>query len=142
MATTAVPLTATPDDLQHLKWISIAHYVYGGLLCFGILWGLFFASMGTFIAQAPRQPGEPDPAIFSAIFGAIGVFFALIAAAMAVVTFLAGRFLKQRRNHTFCLIIAGLDCLWAPVGTVLGVFTFIVLFRPQVKALFEQRNHI
>jgi hypothetical protein len=29
-----------------------------------------------------------------------------------------------------------MECLWMPVGTVLGVFTIIVLMRPRVKRLF------
>ena len=37
-------------------------------------------------------------------------------------------------------MVAGLNCLHMPLGTLLGVFTFIVLARPSVQALFEQRS--
>jgi hypothetical protein len=33
--------------------------------------------------------------------------------------------------------MAGVACLFMPFGTVLGIFTIIVLVRPQVKALFD-----
>jgi hypothetical protein len=34
--------------------------------------------------------------------------------------------------------MAAIACLFMPLGTILGVFTIIVLIRPNVKALFEQ----
>jgi hypothetical protein len=33
-----------------------------------------------------------------------------------------------------------LICLWMPLGTVLGVFTIIVLTRESVKAIFNGQN--
>jgi hypothetical protein len=48
----------------------------------------------------------------------------------------AGRALARRRLYSFCLAMAGVSCVFAPLGTVLGVFTLIVLMRPSVKALF------
>jgi hypothetical protein len=57
----------------------------------------------------------------------------------AFCVFLAGRNLAQQRRYTFCLVIAGLLCIFIPFGTVLGVFTIVVLVRPSVKALFEQQ---
>jgi hypothetical protein len=35
--------------------------------------------------------------------------------------------------------MAGVMCIFMPFGTVLGVFTLIVLLRPSVKPLFEGR---
>ncbi len=49
---------------------------------------------------------------------------------------LAGRKLARRRSWTFCLVVASIECLFMPYGTVLGVFTIIVLLRPTVKELF------
>ena len=49
----------------------------------------------------------------------------------------AGRHLQQRRRHTFCLVMAAVACMFMPFGTVLGVFSIIVLIRPSVKELFS-----
>jgi len=49
----------------------------------------------------------------------------------------AGRCLSRRKNHLLCLIVAGVSCLFVPMGTVLGVFSIIVLMRPSVKELFH-----
>jgi hypothetical protein len=49
----------------------------------------------------------------------------------------AGRSLARRKRYLFCLIVAGTMCVMCnPLGTVLGVFTIVVLLRPSVKELF------
>jgi hypothetical protein len=37
-------------------------------------------------------------------------------------------------------VMAGVECIFAPFGTVLGVFTIIVLMRESVKQLFTVKN--
>ena len=52
----------------------------------------------------------------------------------------AGRFLQERRNYMFCLVVAGVMCIFAPFGTVLGVLTIVVLMRESVRELFGQSS--
>jgi hypothetical protein len=52
----------------------------------------------------------------------------------------AGRRLGQRRSYTFCFIVACILCLFMPLGTVLGVFTILLLVQPRVKATFDDRT--
>ena len=33
--------------------------------------------------------------------------------------------------------MAGVNCLSMPIGTTLGIFTFVVLLRPSVTALYD-----
>ena len=56
----------------------------------------------------------------------------------AVLVLIAGRFLGRRTHHLYCLVMAGIECCFMPFGTILGVFTIVVLLRPSVKTLFEQ----
>ena len=49
----------------------------------------------------------------------------------------AGRFLAHRRHYLFCLVMAGIECVLMPFGTVLGVFTILVLVRESVKEVFS-----
>ncbi len=49
---------------------------------------------------------------------------------------LAGYWLRRYRNRVFIFIVAGLSCLSMPYGTVLGIFTFVVLRRPVAEQLF------
>lgn len=37
----------------------------------------------------------------------------------------------------FCLIMAGIACLFMPFGTVLGVFTIVVLTRESVREMIS-----
>lgn len=47
--------------------------------------------------------------------------------------------LRRQRRRTLCIVIAAILCDSVPLGTILGVFTLVVLFRPSVQALFDGR---
>lgn len=129
-------------DLEHLKILSILFYVKAGLLAltglfftFYIIFGVAFMSM-----DIPHKAGEPNPAMFGGIFVIFGLVFVVLFGAMAFLVFLAGRNLSRHRGYTFCFVIAALVCLSMPLGTILGIFTIIVLMRDSVKALFSGQN--
>lgn len=84
--------------------------------------------------QSPHATGDTVGGVIFIVFGLVGAAFAWVLAVLLAVT---GRKLSQQRGHTFCFVIAILECLWMPLGTILGVFTLVVLTRPGVKALFE-----
>jgi hypothetical protein len=67
----------------------------------------------------------------------MGGAFALAGWTLAAFVFAAGRCIKRRKRHLFCIIVAGVSCLFMPFRTALGVCSFMVLSRPSVKALFE-----
>ena len=54
----------------------------------------------------------------------------------------AGRCLAKRKRYLYCLVMAGICCLFFPFGTALGVFAIIVLIRPSVKELFGSSSRI
>ncbi len=56
---------------------------------------------------------------------------------MAICILIAGRCLSRRRCYSFALVMACIECLFVPFGTILGVFTIIALSRESVKAFFE-----
>lgn len=131
-------------DLEHLRLLSIFHYVLGGLIamfsCFPIIhlsMGIMFLT-GAFPAP-PQRAGEPQfpVKLFGLMFTIIPLIFIIGGWTLAICTIIAGRKLAKHQNHLFCLIIAGILCAFAPFGTVLGVFTIIVLLRDSVKQLFD-----
>lgn len=79
----------------------------------------------------------PPPAIMGWMFLIMGTFFVLGGWACAVCILIAGRKLRRRRNRTFCLVVAGIECIFMPFGTVLGVFTLVQLSKDSVRALFD-----
>ena len=59
---------------------------------------------------------------------------------MAVCILIAGSKLARYRARTYCLVIAGIECMFMPFGTVLGVFTIIILMKDSVKELFASNQ--
>jgi len=131
-------------DLEHLRLLSIFHYVVGGLLalfsCFPFI-HLFFG-LAFLTGSFPQKPGEPEfPAtIFGLMFTIIPLIFIIGGWTLAILTIIAGRKLSGQKNYLFCFVVAGILCAFTPFGTVLGVFTIIVLLRDSVKNLFSQSD--
>ena len=126
------------EDEQYLQLLSIFHYIVAGIsalfACFPIIH--FSVGVGMLIA-ALSQPREAGPlALIGLLFTVIGGSMILLGWAFAVCVAIAGRFLALKKHHTYCLVMAGIECMFTPFGTVLGVFTLIVLTRPSVKELF------
>lgn len=84
------------------------------------------------VASSPAAfPKEMIP-IFHVFYIMIGGFLV----ALCVCNVLSGYYIKKRKNQIFTFITAGINCMQVPLGTVLGVFTFIVLTRPSVKMAY------
>jgi hypothetical protein len=56
---------------------------------------------------------------------------------MAICILVAGRSLALRKRYTVAPVIACIESLFVPFGTILGVFAIVALSRDSVKALFE-----
>lgn len=128
------------QDQDHLRLLSIFHYVMAGFACLLPLVSLLYIGMGAMMLSG-RWPSTPKSAhgdlIGGYVFIGFGCMFLLIGLTGAILNFLAARALARRERRTLCLVVAGLNCLHMPLGTLLGVFTFIVLSRPSVQALFN-----
>jgi hypothetical protein len=128
----------TQDD-EHLRLLSIFHYVVAGIMAMIACFPIIHFGVGVAIILAPEMfgnKGEPPPAFIGWLFAIVGAVFIALGWTFAALTFTAGRFLAMRKNYMFCLVMAALECMWAPFGTVLGVFTIVVLMRESVKQLF------
>jgi hypothetical protein len=129
------------QDQDHLKLLSIFHYVVGGIAVLFACFPLIHVTLGLMMVFSPEsfdpKSHEPPPAALGWIFVAIGGFLSLLGWAYAILIIFGGRFLAQRKHYTACIVIGALACLFMPFGTILGVFTLIVLMKPQVKLLFE-----
>ncbi|UCG58497.1 MAG: hypothetical protein JSU70_03110 [Phycisphaerales bacterium] len=123
------------QDEEHLKLLSIFHYVVGGIAGFFACFPLIHFCLGVAMLA-----GAIDDA--PGVVGLFFVMFSLLAIAagwtLAICLIVAGRRLARRQHYTFCLVVAAISCVFMPLGTVLGVFTIIVLMRPTVKELFAE----
>src|SRR6266852_9052985 len=120
------------QDLDHLRWLAIGHYIYAAMVACFSAFGFVFLGLGIAMIVRPQAFNGPDPPppFLGPLFTTIGGIISLMIIALAVLTLIAGRFIARRRHHLFCLVVAGVNCLWMPVGTVLGVLTIVVLVRP------------
>ena len=125
------------QDEQHLRLLSIFHYVVGGLTALFSCFFLIHIAVGVAILSGAAFDGkDAPPRAFALLFILIPGAFMLCGWALSVFIILAGRKLAQHRGLMFCLVVAGIECILMPFGTVLGVFTLIVLMRETVKRLF------
>ena len=131
------------EDIDQIKIIAIFHYVvaaFAGLFaCFPIfhlMIGLSMLTGGFFSEGAPTDMPFPFP-LFGLMFTLIPATIILFGWAFAICLAISGYFLSQHKRWLFCIVMAGVSCIFTPFGTVLGVFTIIVLMRPSVKTLFN-----
>jgi len=124
------------QDSEHLKLLAIFHYVVAGITALFACIPFLHFFMGLALATGifPDTDPEAQPiGIFIMVFAGL---FIVAGWTLAALIAYAGRNLQTRRRYTFCLVMAGVECIFMPFGTVLGVFTIIVLMRDSVKLLF------
>ena len=129
------------QDREHLRLLAIFHYVGAGLAALFSLFPLLYTTIGAIFIFAARhgtpKPGEELPPEFLGwIFAIVGLLLFLLGIAMAICILLAGRCLSRNKHYTFALVMACIECLFIPFGTILGIFTIIALLREPVKGLF------
>ena len=126
-------------DEQHLDLLAVFHYIVGGLTGLLACFPLIHVGVGLLFLRGGFEGPNPPPAVIGWVFVIVGGFFVLCGWLLAAAILVAGRNLKRRRARTYCLVVGALECMLMPFGTILGVFTLIVLTKEPVQALFEAR---
>ena len=127
-------------DAEHLRLLAIFHFVsaafaFAGVLFASLYFVLIWAVFDNPEIWAQSQEGAP-PAVVINIFRWVTGFGVVWFVVACVGNLLSGLFLRTRRHRTFSMVIAGINCLHIPLGTLLGVFTFAVLGRESVRKLY------
>lgn len=133
---------ASNDDLEHLNLLGIFHYVVGAVAALFALFPTLHLVFGIAMMTGAigEQNGGPDAQLVGGFLSGFALIFILFGLAFAGVMIAAGRFLRAHDHYMFCLVVAAVACMFFPFGTVLGVFTIIVLQRQSVKDLFEHQS--
>jgi hypothetical protein len=131
-------------DLEHLKILAICWYVESGVTVLMGCIPLIYMGLGIAVLVNPAGFGgggggapAPDTTWVGWMFALGGGCVSAVAWIGAFLGLLAGRALAKRRRLMLCYVAAALACLQIPFGTVLGIFTFLVLARPSVKVRFS-----
>ena len=132
-------------DEEHLRLLSIFYYISGALtlfvslvfllqfFVFTVIFDQILAGLSNFTMIGNY---DFDPEIFSIlIYLWIVLFFVFIAFGIAQI--LSGNYLRKRKHRIFSFIIAILNLLFFPYGTILGVMTIIVLSRSSVLEMYN-----
>ena len=129
-------------DEDHLRLLRIGYFISAGLTAFAsilvLAYTMFFTLIFTQIAKSPGDIAFPPSMV--RLVALFGVLFVILVMGFAVLQFVTGQRLKERRSRTFCLVIAAITCLSIPYGTFLGVCTFLVLLRPTVQRSFQENR--
>lgn len=123
-------------DLEHLKLLWIFHYVDAGMTAVISCIPFLHFFMGLALATGTFPDTDPEAKSIGIVIMVIAGIFIIAGWTLAILIAFAGRSLQTRKRYTYCLVMAGINCIFIPIGTVLGVFTIIVLSRDSVKALF------
>ncbi|MGB5697427.1 MAG: hypothetical protein WBM46_17375 [Polyangiales bacterium] len=147
------------EDAEHLSALSIGHFLLAGvsllsgvpILIYGLAGAKLMDELGSDLSMAlgnvPGQPGaspygtDPDALLqgLGTLVSVAIVTGVVVALVSAVHLLLVGVKIRQRRWWTFCYLTGWGECLMFPFGTILGIFTIIVLSRPTVKRTFGVR---
>jgi hypothetical protein len=122
-----------------LNLLATLHYVWSGLLGCGTLGIIgYFLLVGGLVGASAASAGSGDAAVAAGVTIVMGLVVGAMMIALFVVHVLAASGLKKRKRKVMIYIASALMCTSVPLGTLLGVFTFITLGRPGVKALFDR----
>ncbi len=157
---------STERDAEHVKGLAIAHYLLAGLSVLsaapligftggfssmlGDLNGQFRSILAEYLGTSGLDATDAQQLdevtndalgmaqdLASAAFGLtmVGIVLCLLTAASF---WWIAHLLRKHERWSLCYLTGWFECLAFPFGTVVGIFTILVLSRPGVKRLFGQ----
>lgn len=129
--------TTLEQKKNYLDVLAVFHYVYGGFSLLVTLLALGF--MGIAFGASSEWGRHWDPTA-GCILLIVFLFVLVLAGGVSVLNLLTGRALQTRRGYVLSLVTAGVNCLNVPLGTLLGIFTLVLLSDPAVRPLFDDHE--
>ena len=143
-------------DEEHLKGLVVGHYIMAGLSALGAVQVLIYGLLGRRLLQQLNQHidasfgdladatsmGDPSMDAAAMLEGLDSAVIVLVVSLglLSIVTTLGfwwvARLLGRRQRWALCYLTGWGELFFVPFGTILGVFTLIVLSRPSVKQRF------
>lgn len=123
---------------RHLPILSVLHLVYGAVLTIGGLALLFIVLLGGFLNSdwLVEASGEAPPVWVGGLLQGLGWVLFVFVEAWGVLNLVSGMNLARQQARTLSMVTAAFNCLSIPLGLVLGIYTFITLSDPEVRAAY------
>ena len=132
----------TKSDSSQLSILSILHFIAAGLAVLGGCFvGLHYAIFYSFFSNPQAWTGKsqpPPPEWFVQLFFWVYVLFGLVLLLSFVSNIVSAFYIRARKHRIFSIVVATFNCIHMPLGTLLGVFTIVVLMRESVRKQYEQ----
>jgi hypothetical protein len=125
------------QDEKYLNLLSIFHFVFAGLKALFSLVFLIHIIIGILMLSGVIDENNPPPKFIGLLLILMGSTFIIFSWILAGLMTALGMQLRRRASRTFCFVVAGIECISMPFGTILGVLTIVLLMKDSVKQLFE-----
>ena len=133
------------EDIRYLNLLASFHTIVAGIA--GLLSCLPLINLFIGIPMLEDVPYALSQGEFFSQTILAPLMFILLPSGMAVIGWmfavaiaLNGYYLKHRTWLKYCMVMSGIETIFMPFGTVLGVFTIILLTKPNIKNLFDEEN--
>ena len=151
--------------MDRLRLLSLGYYISGAigaafvsflLIHFFLLLGFSFIpasewnaparTLGSAQYASPKpiatvspipNTAQAAPAIIFRIFAGVIGLIIICGWTLGALTAYAGHCIKKRKHKVFIYVMAGINCIWIPYGTLLGIGTILLFQWPEVQAEFE-----
>ncbi|MGD9345553.1 MAG: hypothetical protein PVH84_06800 [Candidatus Aminicenantes bacterium] len=120
---------------KHVTFIAVLNIAFGFL-------GLFIAAfLFVVIVGAGIITGEPEAMTITSIVGtAIGFFLVITSLPEIIGGF--GLLKRKAWARILILVVACLDLLWIPIGTLIGIYELWVLLNEDTVKLFAKESTV
>jgi hypothetical protein len=122
----------------HVKVLAVLYIALGAM---GTLLGLFILLVFYGAAGIAGATGDPEAWIALPVLGITGTALALFFLVVSAPGVIAGIGLLKYRNwaRILAIVLAVLNLLNFPFGTIVGIYALWVLFSKETEALFSAR---
>lgn len=125
-----------------LGLLTLFHYILGGLTAFFALIALIYIFMGVLMLTGiiKADDGQIVPVFFAWGCIILSSLLFVVCSILSFCTVLAGLSIRNKKNYNFCLIVAAVNSIFFPLGTILGGATLWTLLNDNIKKGFKKRT--
>jgi hypothetical protein len=122
-------------DESNLHLLAILYYFAAGLFAVLLVVALLCLAAGI-LAMLGLLGGGSSAPVVGIVLIAAAVAGILVNVGAGTIFYLAGGCIERCCHYNFCVVAAGVSCLFFPPGAILGVYSLSVLMRPSVRQKF------